>query len=53
MQPEMLRAAAIPFAVFALVTAFAELVGAANLGTAATFGQIAFIIAVAAVILRE
>jgi hypothetical protein len=52
MDPPMLRAAAIPIAVFAVVTALAELLGAANLGTAATFGQIAFIVAVGAVILR-
>jgi len=32
----------LPLAAFAAVTALAELVGAANLGTAATFGQIAF-----------
>jgi hypothetical protein len=38
--------------VFAVVTALAELLGAANLGTAATFGQIAFIVACAWVMLR-
>jgi hypothetical protein len=49
----MVRAAAIPVAAFVLVTALAELLGAANLGTAATFGQIAFVVAVSAVILRS
>jgi hypothetical protein len=48
----VLRAIAIPIAVFAVVTALAELLGAANLGTAATFGQIAFILAVGWVMLR-
>jgi len=49
----MLRDLGIPVAVFAVVTALAALLGAANLGTAATFGQIAFIGAAAAVILRS
>ena len=53
MQPRMLRATAIPLAVFVTVTALAELLGAANLGTAATFGQIAFVLAAGAVILRS
>ena len=35
--------AAIALAVFVVVTALAALLGAANLGTAATFGQIAFL----------
>lgn len=53
MQPGMLRATAIPLAVFVVVTALAELLGAVNLGTAATFGQIAFILAAGVVILRS
>jgi hypothetical protein len=48
----MLRATAFPVAVFVVVTALAELLGAANLGTAATFGQVAFILAAAFVLLR-
>ena len=48
----MLRAVAIPVAVFVFVTALAELLGAANLGTAATFGQIAFILAAGWVMVR-
>lgn len=38
---------------FLAVTALAELLGAANLGTAATFGQIAFAIGVVYVLLRR
>ena len=38
----MIRGIAFLLAVFAVVTALAWLLGAANLGTAATFGQIAF-----------
>jgi hypothetical protein len=49
----MARALGIPLAVFAAVTALAALLGAANLGTAATFGQIAFVIAAAVVMLRD
>jgi hypothetical protein len=36
------RDLAVLIAVFAIVTAVAELLGAANFGTALTFGQIAF-----------
>jgi hypothetical protein len=39
--------------VFAVVTAIAELLGAANLGTAMTFGQIAFAGALVFVLLRR
>ena len=39
--------------VFVAVTALASLLGAENLGTAATFGQIAFIAGVAFVLLRR
>ena len=45
------RDLAICFAAFAGGTLLAELFGAANLGTAMTFGQIAFMGAVLAVIL--
>jgi hypothetical protein len=38
---------------FVVATALAALLGAANLGTAATFGQIAFVLAVLYVILRH
>ena len=38
--------------VFAAVTGIAELAGAANLGTAMAFGQIAFLIALIALLLR-
>jgi hypothetical protein len=36
------RAAALLVAVFAVVSGIAELAGATNLGTALTFGQLAF-----------
>ena len=39
-------------AAFAGGTALAELAGAANLGTAFAFGQIAFVLALVAVMLR-
>jgi hypothetical protein len=40
-------------AVFAVVTAIAALLGAANFGTAATFGQIAFAAALVWVLLKR
>ena len=40
-------------AVFLLVTGLAELLGAANLGTAMTFGQIAFAATLMVVLLRR
>ncbi len=49
----MVRDFGIPVAVFAAVTALAELLGAANLGTAAAFGQIAFMAAVVYVLVRR
>jgi hypothetical protein len=49
----MLRDLAILAAVFVAVTAVAEALGAANLGTAATFGQIAFVLVLVALILRR
>jgi hypothetical protein len=49
----VIRGIAFLLAVFAVVTALAWLLGAANLGTAATFGQIAFAAALAWVLLRR
>jgi hypothetical protein len=40
-------------AVFAVVTAIAALLGAANFGTAATFGQIAFAAALVWMLLKR
>ena len=48
-----LAKAALLIGVFVVVTAIAELAGAANLGTAAGFGQIAFVIALVALLLRR
>ena len=42
---------AVLVAVFAGVTGAAELAGAANLGTALAFGQIAFVVALVALLL--
>lgn len=47
----MARDLAIALTAFALGTGLAELAGAVNLGTALAFGQIAFAIAVVAVML--
>ena len=44
--------AALLAGVFAITTAIAELAGAANLGTAMGFGQIAFVIALIVLLLR-
>lgn len=49
--PPILRNALLLLAVFAAVTAIASVAGAANLGTAMTFGQVAFAIALVALIL--
>jgi hypothetical protein len=48
-----LRQAALLVAVFAVVTAVAELLGADNLGTAMGIGQIAFVVALVALLLRR
>ena len=48
-----LRQAAILVAVFAVVTALAKLFGAANLGTAMGFGQIAFAIVLVFLLVRR
>ncbi|HEY0360714.1 MAG TPA: hypothetical protein VGC83_00470 [Solirubrobacteraceae bacterium] len=49
----MIRGIAFLLAVFTVVTALAWLLGAANLGTAATFGQIAFAAALVWVLLKR
>ena len=49
----MIRGIAFLLAVFVVVTAIAALLGAANLGTAATFGQIAFAGALVWVLLKR
>jgi hypothetical protein len=49
----MLRDLAILAFVFLAVTALAELLGAVNLGTAATFGQVAFVSVLVVLLLRR
>jgi hypothetical protein len=49
----VLRATAILLGIFVGVTLVAELLGAANLGTAATFGQLAFLAALVWLVLRD
>jgi hypothetical protein len=49
----MLRDLAVVVVAFALVTALAELLGAANLGTAMTFGLMAAVLAAAVLVLRD
>ena len=49
----MLRATAILLGVFVAVMLVAELLGAANLGTAATFGQLAFLATLVWFVLRD
>ena len=49
----MLRDLALLTVVFAVTTAVAELLGAVNLGTAATFGQIAFVLSATAILVRR
>jgi hypothetical protein len=44
---------ALMLAAFVVVTVVADLAGAANLGTAASFGQIAFALAAVFVLLRR
>ncbi len=48
-----LRDAAIAVGAFVVATLVAELLGAENLGTALTFGQIAFMAAVLALMVRS
>lgn len=47
-----MKSLALLIAVFAVVTAVAELAGAANLGTAMAFGQMAFAAALVALLVR-
>ena len=49
----MLRDLAVLVAVFTGATAIAEALGAPNLGTAASFGQLAFMLALVAILLRR
>jgi hypothetical protein len=49
----MLRDVLVLLGAFVAVTALAELFGAANLGTAMTFGQIAVVLAATALIVRR
>jgi hypothetical protein len=49
----MLSVLGVLVAAFVVVSALAALLGAANLGTALTFGQIAVVVAAAAVIIRR
>ena len=49
----MLRSTAILLGVFVAVTLLATLLGAANLGTAATFGQVAFLGTLVFIVLRD
>ena len=48
----MLRDLAVLAAAFALATLVAEALGAANLGTAMTFGQLAFVITLTGLLAR-
>lgn len=49
----LLRQVLVLIAVFALATGLAELLGAANLGTALAFGQIAFTVALVYLLLTR
>ncbi len=49
----MLRDLAVLAAVFVAVTALAEVLGAPNLGTAASFGQLAFMLVLVAILVRR
>ncbi len=49
----MLRTAALLIAVFLVATGVAELAGAVNLGTAATFGQLAFLATLVYVLVKR
>lgn len=51
--PRTLRDLAVMLGAFALVSALAAALGAANLGTALAFGQIGFAIALMYVLLRD
>ena len=49
----MLRDLAVLVAAFVSVTALADVLGATNLGTAASFGQIAFVLTLVGILLRR
>lgn len=49
----LLRQVLLLLGVFAVTSIVAELLGAANLGTALAFGQIAFVIALVYLLLRR
>ena len=49
----MARDVALLVAIFAAATGLAELFGAANLGTALGFGQIAFVLTLTVLLLRR
>jgi hypothetical protein len=49
----VLRDLALLTVVFGVVTALASLLGAANLGTAASFGQIMFVLALTGLLVRR
>jgi hypothetical protein len=51
--PPLLRQTLLLIAIFAAVTVIASLAGAVNLGTAMTFGQVAFAIALVVLMLRS
>jgi uncharacterized membrane protein (DUF485 family) len=53
MSRDVLADVAIMLGAFILATLIAELAGAANLGTALSFGQIAFVLAAVYVVLRR
>jgi hypothetical protein len=48
----VIRPLALMLGVFALATAIAALLGAANFGTALTFGQLAFAVTLVAVLVK-
>ena len=51
--PPLLRQTLLLIAIFAALTAIASLAGAINLGTAMTFWQVAFAVALVALMLRS
>jgi hypothetical protein len=53
MSPAMLRDLALLAAVFFAVTLLALALGAHNTGTAATFGQLAFVVTLTALLVRR
>jgi len=52
-RPRLLRGFAVLLAAFAVASALAGLLGAANLGTALAFGQIGFALALVYLLLRR